>query len=104
MRRHQVWRSDLEASEGLLTDPRLKRGLHRLSSDFNTHGAGCPGRGRRWCRPGNSVYSLIESAKVNGVAPDEYLLEVCRRAKLTPMTVLLPWDHKREMVARGERE
>ena len=61
-------------------------------------------KSRRGTKAAAILYSLIESAKVNGVDPDEYLLEVCHRAKLTPKTVLLPWDYKREMVADGEPE
>ena len=41
-----------------------------------------------------TLYSLVESAKVAGVDPVAYLVEVATRAKRTPGAVLLPDDFK----------
>lgn len=38
------------------------------------------------------LYSLVESAKVRGIDPVDYLIEVARRARRTPGAVLLPAD------------
>jgi hypothetical protein len=40
------------------------------------------------------MYSLVESAKVAGVDPVTYLVDVASRAKRTPGAVLLPADFK----------
>ena len=40
------------------------------------------------------MYSLVESAKVAGVDPIAYLVEVATRARRTPGAVLLPADFK----------
>lgn len=42
-------------------------------------------------------YSLVESARLNGVPPRAYLAAVARRAIATPGTVLLPHDYAREL-------
>jgi transposase len=39
-----------------------------------------------------TMYSLVESAKVAGVDPVTYLVEVATRAKRNPLSVLLPVD------------
>lgn len=41
-----------------------------------------------------TMYSLVESAKVAGIDPVGYLVEVATRAKRTPGAVLLPGDFK----------
>jgi hypothetical protein len=40
------------------------------------------------------LYSLVECAKVAGVDPVAYLVEVASRAKRTPGAVLLPGEFK----------
>ena len=42
------------------------------------------------------LYSLVETAKVCGLDPIAYLLEVATRARRTPGATLLPADFKRE--------
>jgi hypothetical protein len=44
------------------------------------------------------MYSLIESAKINGVDPNAYLLDVLTRlptAKLGDLDALMPWNFAR---------
>ena len=40
------------------------------------------------------LYSLVETAKVGGIDPIAYLVEVATRTRRTPGAVLLPADFK----------
>jgi hypothetical protein len=43
------------------------------------------------------VYSLLETAKLNGINPHDYLLAVARHAVHNPGAALLPADYKAQL-------
>ena len=47
-------------------------------------------RSRRGCEVGAILYSLCETARLHGVAPDQYLRVAAQRALLKPGTVTFP--------------
>lgn len=51
-------------------------------------------RSRRGTEVAAIYYTLVESAKLAGVSPKDYILAVARAARENPGTVLLPADFK----------
>ena len=51
-------------------------------------------KSRRGTKAAAIFYSLMETAKLAGIQPAEYLAEAVRRAKRNSDGVLLPWDYR----------
>jgi transposase len=74
-----------------LDNNRTERGIRGPAVDRRNHFRSKSARGTVVAA---TMYTLVESAKVAGVDPVAYLVEVATRAKRTPGAVLLPDDFK----------